>query len=60
MVYLLRKPYVLGKVEDTAKNDRGLADFPKLGIPRRLTGVHFRPIQVTHHVRTHHAVDRYD
>src|SRR6267143_1932670 len=32
MVYLLPTPYVVGKVENTAKNDRGLSDFPKLGI----------------------------
>jgi hypothetical protein len=32
MVYLLPTPYVVGKVENTAKNDRGLTDFPKLGI----------------------------
>ena len=32
MFYLLPTHYGLGKVENTAKNDRGVSDFPKLGI----------------------------
>jgi len=41
MVYLLPTPYVPGKVENTAKNDRGLTDFPKLGIQLAFDGSTF-------------------